>query len=545
MEAGSEKKDVPPDDLKPDSERPGANVDSIEQGETVMKTKLNRDFSVWGVLSVSWNIVNIFGGTSYIFVVGFSAGGIPAILYGIIGTSVGLISVIGILAECASIFPTAGGAYHFATFLAPERYRRYVGYALGWLNFLGWVLTIAACASIATGLTFSLAILTHPEYVVGGRWHLFLVYVGWVLVACLVNLYLFGLLDKIENVGFITNVLGFVGFTIALLVKAPKSSAHFVFVEVINETGYASSSIAVVLGLYNSLISFVALDAACHLAEEVNSPTKEVPKILWITWASQSIVGIIWITVIGFSIKELDPLINTPTGVPVVELMRQSLSSNGAAIVFNMVLLINYVMATTAATVTSSRQGYALARDGGLFFKSSLTKVDSKLKVPTLSVCLVSFVAILVGIVYLFSTQGFNAILGAGAGFMLLSYSSPALMMLIFGRKNLPKTPYSLGRYGYVFCVVSVMYGLFANAIVPIPGVSPVTATNMNYACLLYGSFFILIIANWILDARKSYHPPSLGELVETMVPENDEQIYDLAGQNEIAGGGSAIGQPV
>lgn len=83
MEVGSENKNMPPDDSKLDSGCPGATFDSIEHGETVMETNLNRDFGVWGVLSVSWNIVNIFGGTSYIFVVGFSAGGMPAILYGL------------------------------------------------------------------------------------------------------------------------------------------------------------------------------------------------------------------------------------------------------------------------------------------------------------------------------------------------------------------------------------------------------------------------------------------------------------------------------
>lgn len=71
---------------------------------------------------------------------------------------------------------------------------------------------------------------------------------------------------------------------------------------------------AVVLGLFNSIIAYVCLDAACHLAEEVESPTKEVPKILWATWISQSLVGIVWILVIGFSIKEIEPIITTPTG---------------------------------------------------------------------------------------------------------------------------------------------------------------------------------------------------------------------------------------
>lgn len=270
-----------------------------------------------------------------------------------LGTCLGVLCIIGVLAECASIFPTAGGAYHFSTFLAPERYRRYVGYPLGWLNYLGWVFTIAACASIATGLTYSLAVLTHPEFAIGPRWHLFLVYVGWVMVAWLINLYCLGLLDHIENVGckkkfacvdidqalrltsdlVIINVLGFVGFSIALLAKAPKASAEFVFVEVINETGsvhilttlpqafylsmehrYSSPAMAVVLGLFNSIIAYVCLDAACHLAEEVATPTKEVPRILWATWISQSLVGMVWILVIGFSIQDIEPIISTPTG---------------------------------------------------------------------------------------------------------------------------------------------------------------------------------------------------------------------------------------
>ena len=71
---------------------------------------------------------------------------------------------------------------------------------------------------------------------------------------------------------------------------------------------------AVVLGLFNSIIAYVCLDAACHLAEEVPLPTKEVPKVLWVTWISQSLVGIVWTLVIGFSIKELDTIVNTPTG---------------------------------------------------------------------------------------------------------------------------------------------------------------------------------------------------------------------------------------
>ena len=42
-----------------------------------------RDFSFLQVLIIGWNIMNVFGGLSYLFVVGFSAGGLPSIIYGL------------------------------------------------------------------------------------------------------------------------------------------------------------------------------------------------------------------------------------------------------------------------------------------------------------------------------------------------------------------------------------------------------------------------------------------------------------------------------
>lgn len=57
--------------------------------------------------------------------------------------------------------------------------------------------------------------------------------------------------------------------------------------------------------------------------------------------------------------------------VPIIEVVRQGLKSDAAAIVFNVVLLINFMASTTGAMLASSRQGYALARDGGLFFKQA------------------------------------------------------------------------------------------------------------------------------------------------------------------------------
>ncbi|KAM6522917.1 hypothetical protein FALCPG4_012530 [Fusarium falciforme] len=493
---------------------------------TVEDVRLKRDFGTWGILSIAWNMVNIFGGMSYIFVVGFSAGGIPSIFYGFIGSSFCVLCIMATLAECASMFPTAGGAYHFATFLAPERYRRYISYPLGWLNYLGWVFTIASCSAIATGLTFSLVNLCKPEVSVTTRWQLFLVYIAWCTMAWAINAFMLPGVGYLENFGCAASMVGFVGFVIALLARSPKADAAFVFKDIVNETGYSTAAMAVVLGLYNSMVAFICLDAACHMAEELPHPAVQIPRVLYITMATQFTVGVVYILTIGFSITDINVIIKTPTGVPIIEVVRQGLKSDAAAIVFNVVLLINFMASTTGAMLASSRQGYALARDGGLFFKQALTKIQPRFMVPLQSLNLCFGLSILIGIVYLFSTQAFNALLGAEALFMLLSYAAPSLMMLIFGRAQLKTTKFSLHRLGYFCAVVAVVYTAIVTVLVMIPQVHPVTASNMNYTILFAGSFAILCLIMWVLDARKSYKPPTFEQFVVNVAPPEDRGVF-------------------
>lgn len=80
--------------------------------------------------------------------------------------------------------------------------------------------------------------------------------------------------------------------------------------------------------------------------------------------------------------------------------------------------MVNYLIATTTSMLAASRQGYALARDGGLFWKTGcvahmafdlvedtdmydfrLTKIHPKLKVPHHSVNLVMVLTVLIGLV--------------------------------------------------------------------------------------------------------------------------------------------------
>ena len=145
-----------------------------------------------------------------------------------------------------------GGAYHYACFLVPNKYRRQVAYPLGWMNYLGWIFTHAGCCAIVATLVLGLVNLCHPGFDVTSRWKLFLVYLAVDALCWLCNLWGVKGIPTIELIGCMftmntemmvltvkgyTTALGFVAFTITLLVKAPKADPSFVFVEINNDTG--------------------------------------------------------------------------------------------------------------------------------------------------------------------------------------------------------------------------------------------------------------------------------------------------------------------
>lgn len=81
------------------------------------------------------------------------------------------------------------------------KYRRFSGFVLGWINYLAWVLASAACCSIMPQLIFAFVFETHPEFTLGGRYQLFLVYVAAAALAWIANLFLLAAIPVLANIG--------------------------------------------------------------------------------------------------------------------------------------------------------------------------------------------------------------------------------------------------------------------------------------------------------------------------------------------------------
>jgi choline transport protein len=83
-----------------------------------------RDIGMLTIICTGWNISNAWAAVAGTIVLAISSGGTVTIIYGIIVVFILGGASAASLAELASVYPTAGGQYHWTSILAPKRWNR-------------------------------------------------------------------------------------------------------------------------------------------------------------------------------------------------------------------------------------------------------------------------------------------------------------------------------------------------------------------------------------------------------------------------------------
>lgn len=76
------------------------------------------------ILFAGYNICNSWVGLAATMVIGMEQGGSVTIVYGVLLITFCVGCSTATMAELASVYPTAGGPYHWTSILAPEKYNR-------------------------------------------------------------------------------------------------------------------------------------------------------------------------------------------------------------------------------------------------------------------------------------------------------------------------------------------------------------------------------------------------------------------------------------
>ncbi|KAF7508236.1 hypothetical protein GJ744_009533 [Endocarpon pusillum] len=436
-------------------------------------------------------------------------GGTAGLVWGYTLVVIAFFLVYASLAEMASMAPTSGGQYHWVSEFAPPSCQRYLSYLTGWLAFLGWQTGVCATSFLVGTSLQGLIALCVPTYE-AQPWHGTTIVIGVVCFTVIFNTFLAKKLPFVEGIMLMLHIIGLFAIIIPLLVLAPSENAKTVFTEFTNNGGWPTNGLSFMVGLNPIVVTLCGFDSTIHMSEETKNAAITLPRtIMWST-ALNSALGFAMVITIVFTWGNIEEIRQTPTLFPFIQVFYNTTQSLPGTAIMTVIIILTLLASAIAVTATASRQIWAFARDNGVPFSASISRVSLGWNIPVNAVIISLAVAILLSLINIGSTTALNALFALSVGSSLSSYiiGISCLLRKRLSGEALPPRPWSLGRYGLAINIGSLCFLLLFLVWGFFPPVTPVEPTNMNYGCLIYGSVIIFSTIYYILIGKKVYTPP-------------------------------------
>lgn len=516
---------VSAEDVDPDQ------YDNDQLARLGKKSVLKRNFSFLTILGFSCAILVTWEGCLMNFAPGLANGGPGGIIYGFIFVWIGNISVFSTLSELLSIAPTSGGQYHWVAMLAPRWCSKYLSYITGWLTLAGWQGTSAAAGFLTGTMIQGLVTFTVPSYE-AKTWQGTLMLWLCIMIAVLVNTVVSSMLPKLEGMILILHIIGFFAVLITLVTFGANGDAHSVFLEFRNEGMWPTQGLSWFVGLIGCVFSFVGVDCSFHMCEEVRNPSLAVPRSIMTSVCINGAMGLAMIIALLYGATDIDAAINSPTGYPYMEIFFQATGSKVGTAVMASLIIVMTLSAIVGVIAATSRMFWAFARDRGLPFWPTLSKVDARTNVPVWAITITSIISCLIGLINIGSSVVYNAIISVAVSGLYSSYLMAASLLLYrrVGKgyklpdpSALPALADTTGGEGATLAWgpwhIPGIWGIINNTYACLfmiiiwffsfwPPQTPVAPDSMNYAALMTGGVALLSTIYYVTYAHKVYQGP-------------------------------------
>ncbi|KAF4463709.1 amino acid polyamine transporter I [Fusarium albosuccineum] len=497
------------------------------------KSVLKRNFSFLTILGFSCAILVTWEGTLMNFAPGLANGGPGGLVYGFIFVWIGNISVFSTLCELVSIAPTSGGQYHWVAMLAPRSCSKFLSYITGWLTLAGWQGTSAAAAFLTATMIQGLVTFMVPSYN-AQTWQGTLMMWMCVLIAVLINTVVSSMLPKLEGMILILHIIGFFAVLITLVTFGAHGDASDVFLQFRNEGMWPTQGLSWFVGLLGCVFSFVGVDSSFHMCEEVKNPSLAVPRSIMTSVCINGAMGLAMIIAMLYGATDIDEAINSPTGYPYMEIFYQATGSKTGTAVMASLIIVMTLSAIVGVIAATSRMFWAFARDRGLPFWATLSKVDPWTHVPVWAITITSIISCLIGLINIGSSVVYNAIISVAVSGLYSSYLISASLLLYrrCGKGFKMPDPSVLpaladtdagegaalawgpwhipGIFGIInntyACLFMIIIWFFSFW----PPQTPVEPESMNYASLMTGGVALLSVVYYMVWAKKEYKGPQM-----------------------------------
>ncbi|UJO14537.1 hypothetical protein CLAFUW4_03142 [Fulvia fulva] len=404
-----------------------------------VRQELKRNFSPLAMLGLAFAILNSWTALSTSLSLALPSGGPTSVIWGLVTAGIFNLCLSASLAEFLSAYPTAGGQYHWVHIISWDGWKPILSWITGWINVFGWMALVATGGLLGSQIIVGIVHMYDATYV-SQRWHQILIYIGYNIVAMLLNAFGNHLLPLINKTAIIWSISGFVVICITVLAcSSPDyNSGDLVYREFLNTTGWPDG-VAWLLGLLQGSLGLTGYDATAHMIEEIPNAVIEGPKIMIYCVMIGMFIGFVFLSSLLFVAGDLTAVIESSAG-PLNRIIWNATGSRAGTVCLLIFPLICLIFATTSIMTTSSRMTYAFARDGGLPFSRFFSRVHPTLDVLLEALGLTVLVVLIFGLIFLGSTSPFNAIVSASVVALTVSYAIPIAINCLRGRRMLPET---------------------------------------------------------------------------------------------------------
>ncbi|KAL4768529.1 amino acid/polyamine transporter I [Aspergillus nidulans var. acristatus] len=472
---------------------------------------LSRKFNLWSMLALAFCVLGTYSTFAQGLSSGLTNGASITILWGLVLVTVCNLCVAVSLGELTSSMPTALGQAYWVCRLWDTPFGRFLSYMTAWINTFGWWTLTASQVAFMTEFLLGMKTMFDPDWDGADKgWLQFVVYIAVVFVLTLTNV----VSCRSEQVlPWLNNFVGvwftalFIILSLALLISVSARSdlsfqpASFVFGQWMNRTGWPDG-VVWFTGLVQAAYGLTAFDAVIHMVEEMPSPRRNAPRVIWLAVILGAITGFIFMLICLFCVQDVNSVVDA--NLPFIELMQETVGLQGAAVLLAL-FIFNGLGQGISILTTASRLTWGFARDGGLPFSPYLAHIDTTWKAPVRALWMQGFLIALVGVLYLFASTVLDAILSVSTIALTVSYGIPIAALLFVGRDTLPPGPFRLGRWGALVNWISIVYCIVTTVFFFFPGSPDPKPADMNYAIAVFGVMLVVAIGFWWVQGKKMY----------------------------------------
>ncbi|KAI9314154.1 amino acid permease-domain-containing protein [Dichotomocladium elegans] len=452
-------------------------------------------FSCMGVLP-NWLVG--FGGS-------MNAGGPMSLFWGFIVVSPFVTLIALAMAELFSSFPVNGGVYSWCYLLSSPEWGPLMSWICGYI-FLAGQLTTAMTVSYTLAQYLIATANVVNDYQVTNQGATIGVYIAILFAGVAVNSLGVKVNGWLNIFILYWVVIGTFIIAIAMPVMAPTHpSGSWVFTEFQNYTGWDNFGVAFLIGMTQAGWTLIGYENGAHLAEGTRNASRSGPKGILFAIAGAVFQSLVLCVATLFSIQDVEEL--HKSSFPVATLFSRATTPRLAAF-FLIILAVTQFGCLCNILLAQAQLMWSMARDKCMPYYHVWYKLHGVNKVP-LRIMLMQVAVCIIVIMPSFASQIYwSAIMSAAVICINVSYGLPYLCRLIWKRNELPRGPFSLGRWSIPVNILAVLWIFFFSVVLCIPTVNPVSAGAMNWSSLMVGAAFLLSLFFWFASGRHYYKGP-------------------------------------